>query len=451
MLREFNKIIDPLYGPISIDPLLLKLIYQPEVQRLREIRLSNINSFLITGTSNISRFEHSLGTSYLAQLLSNKLKLNKRDSYSFMCAALLHDISITPFGHLMEESFRYEGIPFDHEEKLYEIIMGNDSDIGNQDFQIFSGKSIGFRKVLNLKYYRDLKISIDEIFGYIKGNGILGPLLNGTIDIDNIDNVCRMAMHLGLNFRKELPLEIVANFSIKNNEIYFSNNKSHLLKEWLDIRERLYNVLMTNPIDFASKSMLIEAIRIGLRGNGKIRPALSKSDWKLTDSELINRLKDYQLTSELIKKFQCGDFYNFICMYWINSKNYLPKVFDHQKIDKIRNDLAKEVNMKYDDVLIYIIKDKRYRQLKTIHLLNENEKGDTFSIENNEVNASNILLGITSKIEDSKEEHYLQIFKNKLMEIFQTDEIFECNPTSHIEKAFSKEAQVKDINQAQLF
>ena len=52
---RFKLLVDPLYGRIAIDDFLADLIAQPEMQRLRDVRLSNINSLLLPGGSNISR------------------------------------------------------------------------------------------------------------------------------------------------------------------------------------------------------------------------------------------------------------------------------------------------------------------------------------------------------------------------------------------------------------
>ena len=50
---------DALYGKIEFSSLIYKCMLSPEVQRLREVRLCNINSLCITGSSNTNRFEHS--------------------------------------------------------------------------------------------------------------------------------------------------------------------------------------------------------------------------------------------------------------------------------------------------------------------------------------------------------------------------------------------------------
>jgi uncharacterized protein len=58
--------LDPLHGPIEFDETVLALIRSPVVQRLRHVRLSNIDSVDMPAIANLSRFEHVLGVAYLA-------------------------------------------------------------------------------------------------------------------------------------------------------------------------------------------------------------------------------------------------------------------------------------------------------------------------------------------------------------------------------------------------
>ena len=79
-------ILDPLYGKIEFSQLIYKCMLSPEVQRLREVRLCNINSLCITGSANINRFEHSVGTAYLASInidsmSQRQLKLSEKKKF----------------------------------------------------------------------------------------------------------------------------------------------------------------------------------------------------------------------------------------------------------------------------------------------------------------------------------------------------------------------------------
>src|SRR5689334_29998 len=121
---EYRVLIDPLYGCITLDGFIAALITQPELQRLRDVRLSNINSLLLPGAANVSRFEHSVGVAHLADLCAKQLRLDDCDRRTLIAAAMMHDVGITPFGHLMEEAIVLSGEQFDHERRIGQIFVG---------------------------------------------------------------------------------------------------------------------------------------------------------------------------------------------------------------------------------------------------------------------------------------------------------------------------------------
>lgn len=95
---------DPLYGRVQLDDLEWQLLKTPEFQRLRYIRMCNINSLLVTGASEISRYEHSIGVLYLARewLAHAGAQYANSNSIELRAAALLHDMQTGPFGHSLQ-------------------------------------------------------------------------------------------------------------------------------------------------------------------------------------------------------------------------------------------------------------------------------------------------------------------------------------------------------------
>ncbi len=394
MPGHFRVVIDPLYGPFKLDPFLYELICQPEVQRLREVRLSNINSLLLPGSSNISRFEHSLGTAHLASIVVSEMAVPHDQRLNLVCAALLHDVTITPFGHLMEEAFHYAGLPFDHETRLREI-FGGGLDLGNIDLQVFEGKTVGFRGVLDKKDFKKHGASVQAVLSLKSGEGVLGRLIQGTIDLDNIDNVCRMAYHIGISFRRELPIELAKSFFIYKGQLSFDSKKKTLIVEWLNLRETLYNILMTNPIDFAAKSMLIEAIRLGLKGSTDYPPLLTDRDWKLTDSQLIYLLGQYKPAETLIRRLRTGDFFDLIGLFWMDKDAFYQKHLDSSRsILEFRSLLGDKFKCRSEDILIYFIKDKRTRAIGGI-AFRDRIKPEDIQSETIGVDSNRLLLGIS--------------------------------------------------------
>ena len=124
--RNQRYIYDCLYGVIYLPDFVWDIFNVPELQRLREIRLCNINSLSLTGGANINRFEHSVGTCFLANQCLETWPLlnpiNHIDRKTLLYAALLHDIASGGFGHSVEYIESRSG--FSHEQAIMNIIIG---------------------------------------------------------------------------------------------------------------------------------------------------------------------------------------------------------------------------------------------------------------------------------------------------------------------------------------
>src|SRR5665213_2434585 len=127
--------LDALYGEVRFDEHIAALIAAPIVQRLRHIRLSNIDSVAMPGIANLSRYEHVLGVGHLAQRTGLRHRVSSFDALALTSAGVLHDWAVTAFGHLVEEAFNYMGIGFSHEEKLHAILSGasDNATVGGAD------------------------------------------------------------------------------------------------------------------------------------------------------------------------------------------------------------------------------------------------------------------------------------------------------------------------------
>jgi uncharacterized protein len=101
---------DEIYGDYQItDPILQDLLNSRAMQRLRGIMQHGITG-LIGITSPVTRFEHSVGTMILVDILGGTL--------AEKIAALLHDVSHTAFSHVIDYVYNnHQGQSFHDEEK----------------------------------------------------------------------------------------------------------------------------------------------------------------------------------------------------------------------------------------------------------------------------------------------------------------------------------------------
>lgn len=316
---------DALYGKIEFSPLVYKCMLSPEVQRLREVRLCNINSLCITGSSNTNRFEHSVGTAYLAAInieaaVQKHLKLTKKEKETFIIAALLHDVANGPFGHSYEYIMEKKG--FIPEQGLGDVLgdvvsTGIGAHKNSSPFEtIFFGKLRALTSILNGSQK-------EEVSQIIAGCHPLSKLISDSIDLDNIDNVFRMAYHMGLDFRKEAPIKLAESMFIENGSVVFLQEAKTYLEEWYLVRQRVYKFLLLNPQEFAGKYMLTEAMDILFECISQGKAEGRDIKWNYTDYQLMEEL-------DLLKEK------------WLKRKTLLLENVDAKVVAEIKGEESKE-------------------------------------------------------------------------------------------------------------
>jgi HD superfamily phosphohydrolase len=289
--RTKRYIYDPLYGVIDdLPPYIWGVISCPELQRLREVRLCNINSLCLTGGANINRYEHAIGTCHLAQECLNSWPplnpISEKEQKFFLLAALLHDVASAAFGHSVEYIESKEG--FEHEKAFEYVVVG-------ERRPSYQYKSATLEPIF-LGMYRELLSNLTEedlrmIGKIISGKGRFGPLINSTIDLDNIDNVFRLGYHIGLVKSGEVPLKLAKSLYIENDKLVVRKEAVPLVEEWHKVRKMLYSLLLLNPEDFSAKCMLTEAIEIAKKK--EIQPF----NWYDVDFELLGKLNKIKFKS----------------------------------------------------------------------------------------------------------------------------------------------------------
>lgn len=310
---------DALYGRIEFDPIVYRCMCSPEVQRLREVRLCNINSLFLTGSANTNRFEHSIGTAYLARLNMDSpeqkhLKLSKKQKETFVISALIHDIANGPFGHSYEYIMEKQG--FIPEKGIKDVI--SDGGLGSYKQSVtLPVENIYFGKPKTL--YGALekgKIDINDVSRIIGGGHLLSPLISASIDLDNIDNVFRMAYHMGIRFTLNAPTILAKSMFIIDNKVVFKKEAEPFLNEWYDVRKSVYKFLLLNPQEFAGKYMLTEAMDIVFECISENKTKNKDIKWYYTDYELMHSLYEQKEV-------------------WLKRKMLLLRGLDTARIEKI--------------------------------------------------------------------------------------------------------------------
>ena len=171
---------DAVHGDIELGPLEMELIDTLEFQRLRGIKQLG-TAYLIYPSAMHTRFEHSIGTAWMAHRLIAAVRRSRAVSEDeeglIRTAALLHDITHIPFGHTLEDERR--------------VLPRHDQD-ADRFVYFLENSSIG--DVLVRNGVRD------DVIAILSGKaGFASDIVSGAISADLLDYLRRDTYFCGLS------------------------------------------------------------------------------------------------------------------------------------------------------------------------------------------------------------------------------------------------------------
>ncbi len=210
-LKYVGEITDPIHKNIKFTQVEKEIIDTSIFQRLRRIR-QLAGAHLVYPGALHSRFEHSLGSMFLAgmagQTLFDKGYFTDIDIIQQLrLAALLHDVGHGPYSHLFEEILQ-DSKNFSHENLGERIIMEtNISDIIKQN---------GYEPV-----------TISSLsFGKHK-SGFLNEVISGGLSVDLMDYLPRDSYFSGTEYGKVDYFRIINSLEVASSKV-LGINKSAL-------------------------------------------------------------------------------------------------------------------------------------------------------------------------------------------------------------------------------
>jgi hypothetical protein len=170
-----HAIKDSVHGYVPVDPLASDLLDTPTLQRLRHVKqLSTVR--LVYPSASHTRFEHSLGVYHLARRALSVLDVDETTARHVRAAALVHDVGHGPYGH------QTEGVLIRHcgrtHDEIREVLAGTDA-----------------AAVLAAH-----DVDLDRVAALVDGEGRLGELISGAVDVDRMDYLVRDAHHTGVPY-----------------------------------------------------------------------------------------------------------------------------------------------------------------------------------------------------------------------------------------------------------
>lgn len=350
MNRKSDYIIyDRLYGQLDISHNEWQLFQTPELARLRHVSLSAVPTWALPTGTCASKFEHTVGVTHLAKIIGHKPQFTD-EAINIYLAALLHDIGTPPFSHISEK-FQVAILGKNHEEFVENIIDG--SELVN-----LINKQGG---------------SVTTILKLI--NGALRPLsdlINGSIDIDNLDNSLRWGLSMGiLNSMPYSPEKIAASYTKMDNQIGFTKNIEPELVLWEQTRRFIYDIVYSN-MNYSPDAMLTRALYFAAKSE-----KLTKNYFLLSDEAAFIYLseKGDKQTQDLIYALSLWNFYlpcfQFTTTHPTTQLTSLAK--DVLAVEKLTDELCNSLHIPTTHLCILIVKDRTHKNIQLP--LVDNESG----------------------------------------------------------------------------
>jgi uncharacterized protein len=286
---------DAVHGDIEMSALEVELIDTLEFQRLRGIKQLG-TAYLVFPSAVHTRFEHSLGTSWMAHRMVEAIRRTRavpaEDELLIRAASLLHDIMHIPFGHTLEDERR--------------VLPRHDKDESRLNY-FLRQSTVG--RILEREGIQD------RVIGILKGHSdFMSDIAGGSVSADLLDYLRRDTYFCGLS--QYYDARVFESFVVDDGRLVVNLEKHGMLRRdalselvnLLRIRYTLSERVYFHHTKIASGAMISKAVELALREG--LRPEQLRD---LKDETLFMMLREsfaaQPVIGRLIEKLEARHLY----------------------------------------------------------------------------------------------------------------------------------------------
>ncbi len=289
-------IIDPIYGHVGISGLEQLIINTPEMARLRRIQQLGLADLAFPG-ANHTRFEHSIGTLFIADKMAKALGISGDEIVKIRLAALLHDIGHCAFSHVVESVLKrnpayqpiIDGRNFLNHEMFTKYIIRN---------SFHTRPEIAGRIENAASFFDEIaKMATGDLDGVSKP--YLAQIISNDIDADRIDFLLRDSYHTGVSLGLVDVDQIMGSLSLCNDRLVLGGSFSYdeemaltAAESMLIARAHHYSAIIHNPKTQGARVMLLNALERALlnyeRSGKDVKTTVLNFFTTYNDGDLLN-------------------------------------------------------------------------------------------------------------------------------------------------------------------
>ncbi|MFC6835452.1 HD domain-containing protein [Halomarina ordinaria] len=268
-----TTIKDSVHDHIEVTGVAEALLDTPMVQRLRRIRqLGTVG--LVYPSANHTRFEHSLGVYHLAEGALAHLDIDGTTAERVRAAALLHDVGHGPYSH------NVEGVIHRHTGKYHDDV----------DDLLRTGEVAAV--------LADYDLDPARIAALVRGDGELGQLVSGELDVDRMDYLVRDAHHTGVPYGTIDHQRLVRELRFVGEELVLAEGNVQTAESLLLARALMTPTVYNHHVARIGKAMLRRATERLLAEGDVAAEDLRRFD----DHSLLVALRECEATAAIASR-----------------------------------------------------------------------------------------------------------------------------------------------------
>ena len=286
-LKTVAEIRDPVHGYVRMTEVERELVDSPFVQRLRRIH-QLAGSYLVYPGATHTRFEHVVGTMYVAGQIAESLAHNSEmpedQVQDVRIAALLHDVGHGPYSHMYEEVLS-DRVKSSHEDISQRVIM-----------------ETSIHDILQRNGFSPKKMSEFAVGRDATRPPFMNEIIAGSLSADMMDYLRRDSYFTGVEYGKVDAQRVIDSVHAADGHLVIDDAALNAFEALLLARYEMFKAVYFHRTVRAAELMLVRSMRLADQVLGLTDISDIESYLELTDEVVLHSLLTLSPSTPALKE-----------------------------------------------------------------------------------------------------------------------------------------------------